>query len=377
MFFDNASTTKVDDDIIAQIPQLNEDIYYNAGGLYSKGRNSRIFIDTARKSLLNALNASEDDKIIFTGSATEANNLAIKGSLKKNIGKILVSKGEHPSVYNTALDVVASGYNVEFISLDSSGKVDIDDFKSKMTKDVGFVSIMHVSNETGAVNDIALLSEYARSINPNVIFHCDGVQAVGKIKVDLDELAVDMYTISAHKIHGFKGIGALFVKKNMRLKPIIFGGGQEFGLRSGTENLLGIFSLEKAVSNAVKNRLVNYEIVANLKESFLSKISNSGIKYKINSFEDNSPYIISVSFIGCRAETLLNMLDDKGIFVGNGSACSSKNSGNRILESMGLNKQEIEGNLRISFSKNNTTDEVDYLSNSLIDCVNKYISTVR
>lgn len=377
MFFDNASTTRIDDEIIDELAKLNNDFFYNAGGLYSKGRQSRGYIDNARHSILESLNGSVDDKIIFTGSATEANNLAIKGSLKRNIGKILVSQGEHPSVYNTALDTIANGYNVEFISLDATGKVDYEDFKTKMTKDVGFVSIMHVSNETGAINDIFKFVEYAKKINPNVIFHSDGVQAVGKIKVDLDDLGVDLYTMSAHKIHGFKGVGALYVKKNIRLKPIIHGGEQEFGIRSGTENLIGIFSIENSIKRAIINRLENYNKVAKLKEKFIEMIQSSGINYKLNSYDDNSPYIISISFIGCRAETILNMLDDEGVYVGNGSACSSKNSGNRILEAMKLTKQEIEGNLRISFSKYNTLEEVEFMSQVLIKCVRKYISNVR
>lgn len=377
MFFDNASTTKIDEEIINELKNINNDLFYNAGGLYSKGRESRDFIDKARLSILELLNGSDNDKIIFTGSATEANNLAIKGSLRRNLGKILISQGEHPSVYNTALDVLANGYNVEFIGLDVTGQVDFDDFKSKMTKDVGFISVMHVSNETGAINDIVKLVEYAKKINPNVVFHSDGVQSVGKIEVDLENLGVDMYTMSAHKIHGFKGVGALYVKKNIKLKPIIHGGEQEFGLRSGTENLMGIFSLEKAIRCAVCNRKVNYDKISKLKQKFIEIIQDSGLDYKLNSFNDNSPYIISIGFLGCRAETILNMLDDEGVCVGNGSACSSKNSGNRILESMKLNKQQIEGNLRISFSKFNTLEEVEFMSQTLINCVKKYISNVR
>ena len=326
-----------------------------------------------RKSLLACL-GGENGKIVFTGSATEASNLALFGSVKKNTRKILVSMGEHPSVYNSALELKARGYDVVFVNLDKTGKVDINDFERKMTSDVDLVSIMHVSNETGAINDILSLVEIAKSVNPKVIFHCDGVQAFGKIEVNVDDLGVDMYTISAHKIYGSKGVGALYLKNTVSLKPIIFGGGQESGLRSGTENMLGIYTLYRASQIVTSNLEGNYKKIANLKKLFLDKLGQTNLKYTIHSFEDNSPYIVSISFAGCRAETLLNMLGDyDNIFVGNGSACSAKKSGNRVLESMGVQKSEIEGNLRISFGIYNTPEEVEYLVEKLNERVSTYL----
>ena len=374
MFFDNASTTKVDNYIIDGLEKFNNEHFYNPGGLYVKGRESRDFLDNARKRILTSLNA--DGQLVFVGSATEGNNLAIFGAVKKHFKKILVSQGEHPSVYNSALELVQRGYNVEFVNLNKEGLVDFEDFKNKMTADVGLISIMHVSNETGAVNDIAGLVEYAKDINPNVIFHSDGVQAVGKIAVDIDELGVDMYTMSAHKIYGFKGVGALFVSNKIKLKPIIFGGGQESGLRSGTENLLGIYSLVEAVENAVENQTQNFDHVSKLRDRFLQGISDTNLDFAIHSNDDCSPYIVSISFMGCRAETILNKLSDKGVFIGNGSACSSKKSGNRILDNMGVSKAEIESNLRISFSKHNTLEEVDKLIVELSLAVRDYLIKV-
>ena len=374
MFFDNASTTKVDDYIINGLEEFNNEHFYNPGGLYAKGRESRDFLDESRRRILSALNA--DGQLIFVGSATEGNNLAIFGVVKKQFKKILISQGEHPSVYNSALELVQRGYNVEFIKLSKDGVVDFDDFKNKMTEDVGFISIMHVSNETGAINDIASLVQCAKEVNPNVIFHSDGVQAVGKIPVDIDELGVDLYTMSAHKIHGFKGVGALYIHNKIKLKPIIFGGGQESGLRSGTENLLGIYSLVEAVENSINNQSKNFDYIKSLKEKFISGIANTNLDYVIHSNDSCSPYIVSISFIGCRAETILNKLSDKGVCIGNGSACSSKKSGNRILDSMGVSKPEIESNLRISFSKNNTMEEVDKLIIELSLAVRDYLVKV-
>lgn len=377
MFFDNASTTKISDNIMSELGQINEKFFYNPGGLYAGGRGSRAFLDKCRKDILSSLDGEDGFDLIFTGSATESNNLALFGSVKKNARKILVSMGEHPSVFNTALELRQRGFDVEFVGLDGSGRVDINDFKEKMTRDVELVSIMHTSNETGAINDISRLVEIAKSVNKNVVFHCDGVQACGKIDVSLSELGVDMYTISAHKIHGFKGTGGLFVRKGLKLKPIVFGGGQESGLRSGTENIIGIYSLARAVQMSTENLEKNRGYVSALKNKFVDGLDKSGLDFVLHSDESASPYIVSVSFLGCRAETLLNMLSDIDIYVGNGSACSSKNSGNRVLENMGASKEEITSNLRISFSIDNTFDEIDVLVSSIKTIVEKYLENVR
>ncbi len=377
VFFDNASTTKIMPEIVDELSYFNNNYYLNPSALYNnlyrKDDSNKPTLEKMRKSLLECL-GGENGKLIFTGSATEASNLALFGSVKKNTRKILVSMGEHPSVYNSALELKNRGYNVEFVNLDKTGKVDIEDFESKMTSDVDLVSIMHVSNETGAINDIPSLVEIAKSVNPKVIFHCDGVQAFGKIDVDVDDLGVDMYTISAHKIYGSKGVGALYLKNTISLKPIIFGGGQESGLRSGTENMLGIYTLYRASQIVTSNLETNYKKIMSLKKLFLDKLSQTNLKYTLHSFEDNSPYIVSVSFDKCRAETLLNMLSDfDNIYVGNGSACSAKKSGNRVLENMGVPKSEIEGNLRISFGLYNIPEEVEYLVEKLTERVNTYL----
>lgn len=376
MFFDNASTTKIDDEIIKSLEKFNNEYYYNPGALYKGGMDAKNLLENMRVEILECMGA-DSGKLIFTGSATEANNMALWGTLKKNTRKILVSMGEHPSVYNTALEIKNRGYDVVFVNLDKYGKVDIDDFRNKMTSDVDIISIMHVSNETGAINDISELVAIAKDVNPKVIFHCDGVQAFGKIDVNVENLGVDMYTVSAHKIHGCKGVGALYIKNGVSIKPIIFGGGQEENLRSGTENLLGIFTLCQASKIACKNIKNNLQYVSNLKEYFIKKLSATNIQYSLHSESKNSPYIVSLSLHNCRAETILNMLSDKDIFVGNGSACSSKNKRNRVLENMGVKPSEVEGNLRISFSRNNTIEEIDVLVENLQICVENYIAKTR
>ena len=195
VFFDNASTTKIMPEIAEELVCFNNDYYFNPSALYYQfhrmGEQNKPTLENMRQSILKCL-GGDKGKLIFTGSATEASNLAIFGSVKKNTRKILVSMGEHPSVYNSALELKNRGFDVEFVNLDKTGKVDIDDFEKKMTEDVDFVSIMHVSNETGAINDIARLVSIAKDVNPKAIFHCDGVQAFGKINVNVDDLGVDI-----------------------------------------------------------------------------------------------------------------------------------------------------------------------------------------
>lgn len=371
MFFDNASTTIVDNSIMQTIYTINNNSYYNPGALYRGGRDVSKIISDVRNSIKKSLNFDGD--VIFTGSATEANNMAIFGCANRRYKKVLLSEGEHPSVYNSMMELKLRGFDVEFVKLTKNGCVDEGDFIEKMTPDVGLVSIMYVSNETGAINNISALVGIAKKINKNVVFHCDGVQAVGKVLVDISSLGVDLFTLSAHKIHGLKGVGALLVRKGCKVKPLIFGGGQEGGLRSGTENVFGIVSLGMAVDNACKSLTENYDHVKMLKDKFVEKISSSNVDYQIFSPNDASAYIVSVGFKNCRAETLLNMLSDRGIYVGNGSACSAKKSGNRVLQAMGCSKEYVEGNLRFSFSKFNTIDEVVSLADNVVSVVNEYM----
>jgi len=260
---------------------------------------------------------------------------------------------------------------VVFAPLNKDGCIDVERFYELMTPDVSFVSIMHVSNETGNINAISELCHFAKSINPKVLFHVDGVQAFMKIDVSLQVLGVDMYTISSHKVHGPKGIGALICKKNLNLKPEIYGGGQEQGVRSGTENYPLIAGFIKAVRLTMPRIENNLQIVTCKNNALLNELSQSGVSYEINGAGEKSPYILSLSFVGVRGEVLLHMLEEYGILVSTGSACSTKKIGNRVLKAMGKNQQQIEGNLRISFDVADDID-VQYVSKAIKECVNKY-----
>lgn len=356
IYLDNASTTKVDLEVAKTMEKYLVEEYYNPSAIYYLSSNLKDEIDNAKQSILNNFKIDYNNNLFFTGSATEANNLAIIGSLKSNFKKLLFSMGEHPSVYNTAKSLKEKGYNVVFLKLDKTGKVDLEQYTKEISSgDVSFISIMHVSNETGAINDVNKLATLAKTYNPKCIFHSDGVQAFGKINVNLEN--IDLYTISAHKINGPKGIGALYVKDYKKLKPIILGGGQELNIRSGTENvpaIMGFACVAKSLN--IKETL---EKVTMLKNKLVSNLKDiDGIT--INTTEKNSPYIISISFDKIRGETLVHKLEEQNIFVSTGSACSSKKLGeNRILENMGIEKQKIIGSIRVSLSKNTTLDEIN------------------
>ena len=233
-----------------------------------------------------------------------------------------------------------------------------------------------MSNETGAINNIKRLVQIAKSVNKDIIFHSDGVQAFGKVPVNVKDLGVDLYTISAHKIHGPKGVGALYVKKGINLKPSVFGGGQEFGLRSGTENTCGILAFNVAAQKIVENQKQNFAHVSILKQAFLNELTH-GFDVVINSDENCSPYIISFAVLKVKAETILHMAEEQGVLISNGSACSSRNTDNRILSAMGISSNTIISSVRVSFSEFNTSEEVITAARVIKETCTRYINILK
>lgn len=364
IFLDNASTTRLCSEAKSEI-EKSHDLFYNPSAVYGKSLEIRKMLDEAKQNICRALGVSYNNNLIITGSATEANNLAIFGSIKKTDSQLVFGAGEHPSVYNCALELKARGFNVVFAPLAKTGEVDLEILSKILEKPTAFVSIMTVSNETGAINNIQKISKLIRRTNPNAIFHSDGVQAFGKIPTNVLNMDVDLFSISAHKIGGPKGIGALYVKNIKKLKPIIFGGGQEFGLRSGTENTMFTLAFgEIAKSLKIKENFEKTNEIRNYVRNFFE--NKDGVE--INSPKDASPYVLSLSFCGVRGETLVHVLEGDDVIVGTGSACSSKKGAlNRTLEEMGKTKEENEGAVRISFSKETTLDEVKQACNIIYD----------
>ncbi len=372
IYLDNSATTQTRKEVAEFVAKYSVENFFNPSSIYIPAIKVKADLDSARERLKVLLGGSRSDRIIFTGSATEANNLVLNGLARKN-ERILVSMGEHPSIYEVAKNLSNLGYRVDYVGLSTDGKLDIEEFREKMGPDVGLVSCIHVNNETGAINDIAKIAQIAKSIAPNCKVHSDGVQAFGKIRLDLANTEVDAYTVSSHKIHGPKGVASLYIKNGINIKPHILGGGQESGIRSGTENPAGILGFIMAGEIMYSNFDKIRQHVDNLWQYFVNGLSISGIGYHINSPKDCLSNVLSVSFYGVRGEVLLHCLEKYDIYVSTGSACSSKSIGNRILQSMRQDNETMLGNVRFSFSEFNTTAQLDFV----LDALKKEIPLIK
>ena len=360
IYLDNASTTKIYDSVNKKIFELNSQNYFNPSALYKEAINNSNLIFDAKKELAKNMGTTAEH-IIFTSGATESNNLAIFGlSTGKKDAEYIFSNEEHPSVYNVANALKNQNKIVKFEN------INIDNIKSLLTPNTHMISVIHVSNETGAIKDIKELCRIVHEYNKDIIFHCDGTQAFGKIPLNVEDLGVDAYTISSHKFHGPKGVGALYIKNMDKLKPMLLGGGQQNGKRSGTENVSGIVGMALASSISCQNISENFSKIKALREYIKQEISANCTDFIFNEGKDNSPYILSVSFKGLRGEVLLHMLEEKEILIGIGSACSSKNQKNRVLESLGVPKEYMLGSIRISFSSFNSPSEIKTATSEII-----------
>lgn len=347
-YLDNAATTKMFDDVKEKSSKFLNVDFYNPSAVYKQSVDVKREVENSRNKLLDFLGGLSDDKLIFTGSATEANNMVIFSQRNFAGKKYLFGAGEHPSVKECAKELEKRGYNVLFVPLDKSGRIDEEKYKQMLDSNVVFVSVQHVSNETGAVNNIKRLVSLAKKANPNVKFHSDGVQAFMKFPIDVQDLGVDYYTISAHKIGGAKGVGALYIKKGSKISPVVFGGGQEDGLRSGTENVFGIVSFALAAEKMNADMKQNFEKVSKMREELLSELSKVGVNYVVHG-ESGVPHTMNIMLEkSIRGETLVHALERRGILLSTGSACSATKHLNSTLEAMGVPNSEILASERIS-----------------------------
>lgn len=368
IYLDNAATTKMYDEALRVLTEANEKRWFNASALYKEASEESKTIRRARETLLGALKAG-DGELYFLSGGTEADNTALFCTRKAKGSRVIVSEGEHDAVINPAKVLKEQGYDVVCAPIKSDGGVDEEKFAALLTPDVSLVSVMHVSNETGAVNDIAKLSAMTKRAAPKAVFHSDGVQAFGKIKVNLRSLGADLYTVSGHKIHGPKGIGALYVAKGTPVKPLVFGGGQEKGFRSGTENGPAI----EAFAAAAERTMRNFEEDCSKKRRYLEYLreglENGVPDVKIiTDTERSAPHILTVAFGGVRGEVLLHALEERGILVGVGSACSSHRE-SRFKSLLGLDEAHRDGIVRFSVSAFNDFSEVATVVRETADAV--------
>lgn len=376
IYLDNAATTRIYPEVADIILKESLENYFNPSALYKPSVQLAMKIKNAREQIKNALHAPEGE-LYFTSGGSESDNTALFCTRKPKGSRIIVGLGEHDAIINSANQLSSQGFDVVFAPINPDGAVNIESFKELLNQNVSLVSIMHVSNETGAINDIARLVKLTRKLAPNAVFHCDGVQAFGKIKVNLRALDVDLYTISAHKIHGPKGIGGLFVKKGTSVKPLIYGGGQEKGFRSGTENAPSIIGFAKAVEISLNNLASDAEKKSQFKNALLNKILQEIPDTAVISPSENcAPNILTVAFKNVRGEVLLHDIEDKGILVGIGSACSSHHE-SRFKSLLGLDDSHRDGIIRFSTSYENDINDVDYIVGTIKESLNKLTNYKR
>lgn len=374
IYLDNSATTKPYDEVIEYINTINSNYYGNASSLHTKGIEAERIIKKARQIIADTIKA-DSREIYFTSGGTESNNLAIAGFLEANPRRgrhLITSSIEHPSVLEVFKFLQTKGYSVDYIKVNSDGIINIEELRSKICSETSLISIMYVNNETGAIQPIEEIVGVRNEMNRDTAIHIDAVQAYGKIPMNPKKMGIDMFSASSHKIHGPKGVGALYIDKKTKVKPILYGGGQESLLRSGTENVPGIggFGLAADIIHRSKNE--NYEKVKNLKSIFIKRLEENLDGFEILSCENSIPYITSVAFVNLRSEVLLHHLEEKGIYISSGSACSSrKRVHSHVLKAAGINAKLIEGAVRFSFSAFNTEEEIDYTIAAIKDIVPK------
>lgn len=364
IYLDNAATTRPFDEINEIIELYNKKLFFNPSASYKHAVNLTREINSSRLQLAKCLGFLPEE-IIFTSGATEANNLAIKGVYKQKSSNIVTTEGEHESVYKTINSLKASGAEIRVAGLGKDGSVKEDQLVKLVDENTSLVSVIHVSNETGAVNDILGLAARVKKKNANTLFHSDGVQAFCKLPF-APLKNIDMYSISGHKIGAPKGIGALAAKKTVNINPQQLGGTHENGLRAGTSNVAGIMALAAAsLLYPAKNQPAH---ILDLKRRLLDRLQYVP-EIQINSAASCVPNIVSISIRDMKAEVISNLLAQDDIIVGMGSACSSKHSDHRVLNAMGVKKDFVEGTLRISFSGDIELEDIDEVVKRILDYV--------
>ena len=360
-YMDHSATSPVDPEVLeAMLPYFKES-FGNASTLYSLGREARTAMEKARKQVASLIGARAEE-VYFTSGGTESDNLAIKGTISRLKGKgnhIITSAIEHPAVEETCKYLEKNGYTVTYLPVGEDGIVKMEDLKESTREDTILITIMHANNEIGTIQPIKEIGALARE--KGILFHTDAVQSVGKIPVNVEDMNVDLLSISAHKLHGPKGVGALYIRKGVRIDPLFHGGGHERGVRPGTENIPGIVGLGKACQLAEENLDKNMEYVASLRDQLIKGVLGSIEQSFLNGHPTKRlPNNANFRFSSIEGESLILQLDFKGINASTGSACSSnKLEPSHVLMAIGLEEVDAHGSLRISLGKENTPKDID------------------
>ena len=363
IYFDNSATTQVFPCVREVMMRTMEDDFGNPSSMHRKGMDAENYIRTAKTQIAKTLKVDEKE-ILFTSGGTESNNTAILGTVSANprLGKHLITSAiEHPSVANTMHWLEGQGYRVTYLPVDHEGRISLEDLAAAIDDETILVSIMMVNNEIGTREPIEEISRVIKEKNPNTIFHVDAVQAYGKYVIRPKKWGIDLMSVSGHKIHGPKGIGFLYIRDKVKINPIIFGGEQQKGLRSGTENVPGIAGLGAAAEEIYREHESRTAYLYGCKSRMTEGLLQlEGVTVNGPAVDDGAPHVVSASFAGVRSEVLLHALEDKGIYVSAGSACASNHPGlSSTLVAIGLDPKLLDCTLRFSFSIFTTEEEVD------------------
>lgn len=363
-YLDNSATTSCSKAATEKMVELLTQDYGNPSSMHMKGVIAEKYITEAKKKIAKSLKV-EEKELIFTSGGTESNNLAIIGSAlaNKRAGMhVITTSIEHASVTNPFIWLSENGFEVTYLGVDAYGQIQMDELKNAIRPDTILVSIMHVNNEIGALQPIEEAGKIIKATNPKCLFHVDAIQSYGKMQIFPKKWNVDMLSVSGHKIHGPKGSGFLFVKDKTKVKPLIHGGGQQKGMRSGTENVPAIAGLAVAAEEMYQNLEENRNHLFALRDYFIEEVEKlDGVSVNGKKDHDSAPHIVSVSIEGVRAEVILHTLEDRNIYVSAGSACASnKPAISSTLQSIGLKKELLDSTVRFSFSIHTTKEELDY-----------------
>lgn len=365
-YLDNAATTRPFECVRDIMVRTLDVDYGNPSSMHIKGVEVERYIKEAREKIAKTLKV-DSKEIVFTSGGTESNNLALIGAAmanKRQGNHIITTKIEHPSVHNPLIFLEENGFEVTYLEVNEDGLIDMSELSNAITENTCIVSIMMVNNEMGSVQDVSTISKLIKEKNSDILFHVDAIQAYGKYHIYPKRMGIDLLSISGHKIHGPKGIGALYIRDRVKMKPILFGGGQQKGMRSGTENVPGIAGLGVAAEEIYKNHEEKVKHLYTLKQTLMDGVNEipdvvvNGIGVGI---ENTAPHVLSVSFAGIRSEVLLHALEERGIYVSSGSACASNHPAlSGTLKAIKVKRELLDCTLRFSFSVTTTMEEIEY-----------------
>lgn len=377
VYFDNSATTRVLEPVRDLMVKVMMEDYGNPSAKHKKGMEAEQYIREAAEIIAGTLKVASKE-ILFTSGGSESNNMALieTAIANKRAGNHIISTGiEHASVYNPLAFLEEQGFSVTYLAVDEKGHISLEELEAAIRPETILVSIMYVNNEIGAIEPVEAIAKVIKKKNPAILFHVDAIQAYGKLAIRPKRQGIDLLSASAHKFHGPKGVGFLYIDQRVKIKPLIYGGGQQRGLRSGTENVPGIAAMGEAAKIIYTDHGEKINALASLKDYMIERLSEiDGVTVNSLPGDQSAPQIVSASFAGARSEVLLHALEDKGVYVSSGSACSSNHPAvSGTLKGIGVKPELLDSTLRFSFGISNTKEEIDYC----IDMLKELLPVLR